>query len=442
MKSAQKLLKKRRKALFEQMGPGSIGVLFSAPQCTRNGDVHYPYRQNSDFYYLTGFDEPDAVAVFLSQGNSGKFVLFLRERNPKEEQWHGPMVGLAGARKTYGADQAFELSQVDEQLMEWMRSASKLYHALGDTAVQDNRVMRWVEALTHEESVARAGHQRPHEVVDIQPMIHEMRLFKDAHECEVMRTAAAITVKAHEAAMQACRSGAYEYMLEAALLNTFYRHGSRSPAYPSIVGAGNHACTLHYTANNGLLSAGDLVLIDAGAEYAQYAADVTRTFPVSGRFSEPQKAIYNVVLKAQQAVIASIRPGTNWREIEELAARHLTAGLLALGILKGKLDDLLNEKAYRRFFLHRLGHWLGMDVHDVGRYEIDQQWRPFEPGMVMAIEPAIYIPEGMRGVARQWRGIGVRIEDDVLVTEDGCEVLTDGLARTVDEIEALMAEAH
>lgn len=435
----KKEFSKRRHRLMQMMGHNSIAILPAAPVLTRNRDVEYAYRPDSDFFYLSGFAEPEAVIVLVPERSQGEYILFCQERNPKMEMWNGPRTGQEGACKEYEADDAFPIDDLDDILPGLLEDREKVFYTMGFSAEFDHKMMEWLNQVRQK---SRIGVHAPNEFVALDHLLHEMRLFKSRSEIKMMREAAKISVKAHRRAMLACRPGMMEYQLEAELLHEFAHHGCREPAYPSIVGGGPNGCVLHYTKNDSELQDGELVLIDAGAEKKYYASDITRTFPVSGRFSAAQKAIYEVVLTAQEAAIEMVRPSSHWNDPHHAAVRAITKGLQKLGVIKGDLRTLIKKEAYRRFFVHRTGHWLGMDVHDVGEYKIDGVWRMLEPGMVLTVEPGIYIPPGSRGVAKKWWGIGVRIEDDLLVTRDGYEILSDGAPRTVDEIETLMATAH
>ncbi|MFT3742306.1 MAG: Xaa-Pro aminopeptidase [Gammaproteobacteria bacterium] len=426
---------KRRRHLLEKLQPGSIAILVAAPEANRNSDCEYLYRQNSDFYYVTGFPEPEAVAVFIPGRKEGEFILFNRERDLLLETWNGKRAGQQGACEIYGADQAFSITQLDQELPKLMEGRSSLYYALGRRPDFDARIIKWLEKIR---AKVRRGAQAPSTVYNIEDLIHPMRLIKSSQEIAWMRKAAEISAQAHCRAMQQCRPGMREYELEAELVYTFIKNGSRAPAYNHIVGAGPNACILHYNDNNAEIASGDLVLIDAGAEYEYYAADITRTFPANGRFSPEQRAIYEVVLATQLAVIAILKPGLSWHKLEETAVQVMTEGLLNLGLLQGKLADLIKTQACKTFYLHSIGHWLGMDVHDVGSYKKNNEWRPLQTGMVFTVEPGIYIP-AHSDVDAKWWNIGVRIEDDILITATGAEVLSSGVPKTIDEIEALMS---
>jgi Xaa-Pro aminopeptidase len=427
---------RRRRRLMQMMGKGTIAILPNAQVSVRNRDVEHPYRPESDFYYLTGFDEPDAVMVLVPGRPDGEFILFCRDRDPKMELWHGPRAGLEGAQDDYQADSAWPIDKVDDFLPGLLENRGKVYYTMGSHPDFDQRITEWLKRIRGK---SRAGVHPPDEIVSLEHLVHEMRLFKDRGEVALMRRAAEISAAAHRRAMARCRPGMKEYQLEAELVHEFISHGARSPAYPSIVGVGANACILHYTANDAVLKDGDLVLIDAGAEYRGYAADITRTFPVNGRFSAAQREVYEVVLAAQLAAIAKVRPGNHWNDPHDAAVRSLTRGLVELGLLKGDIRMLIRKGAYQKFFMHRTGHWLGMDVHDVGDYKIGDTWRLLEPGMVMTVEPGLYIRGGSRGIAKKWRDIGIRIEDDVLVTRDGHEILSASAPKTVADIEAVMA---
>ena len=427
---------RRRRDLMAMMGKNSIAILTAAPERVRSRDTHFPYRQDSDFHYLSGFPEPEAVLVLLPKRREGEFILFCRERDRAREIWDGYRAGPEGARELYGADDAFPIADIDDILPGLLEGRDRVYYALGRNRAFDGRLLDWLDGIR---ARARAGAVPPEEFVDLDHLLHEMRLFKSAKELALMRKAGAISARAHCRAMRAVRPGLYEYQLQAELEHAFASEGARHPAYGSIVGGGANACVLHYVENSAPLQDGDLVLIDAGCEYQHYAADIIRTFPVNGRFSAPQQALYEVVLAAQLAAIDAVRVGSHWDEPHKATVRVITEGLVELGLLKGKVEDLIAGNAYTQFYMHRTGHWLGMDVHDVGDYKIDGEWRTLEPGMVMTVEPGIYVAPDNRKVAKKWRGIGIRIEDDVAITRKGPEVLTAGVPKTVADIEHLMA---
>jgi Xaa-Pro aminopeptidase len=431
---------RRRKRLMQMMSRASVAILPAAPERLRNRDAEYPYRQDSDFHYLTGFPEPGAVVVLIPKRKHGEYILFCRERDPHMETWHGRRAGLEGARDLYGADDAFPITDIDDILPGLLESCERIYSAMGCNPDFDRQIIGWINQLKEQ---ARAGVHSPNEFVTLDHLLHDMRLYKSRAEIAAMRRAARISATAHKRAMQVCQPGMMEYEIEAEFQYIFQRHGC-VPAYTPIVGGGENGCILHYTENNAELRDGELLLIDAGAENALYAADITRTFPIGGRFNPEQKALYELVLAAQQAAIDKVRPGNHWNKPHEAALRVLTRGLIKLGLLKGNLRTLLKEEAYRPFYMHRTGHWLGLDVHDVGDYKVGDVWRVLEPGMVLTIEPGLYIAPstkvGNRRVAKKWQGIGIRIEDDVLVTRDGCEILSRDAPKTVAEIEGLMSK--
>ena len=426
---------RRRQRLMDVMEDLSIAIIPTAPARSRNRDVEYSYRPDSDFYYLTGFDEPESVAVLAPGRPQGEFVLFCRERDPEREQWDGARAGLEGACDKYGADDAFPIADMDDILPGLLENRARVYYAMGFQPDFDQRVIGWVSRVRDR---ARAGVNSPAELVALDRILHDMRLVKSRAEVRTMQKAMDISAAAHARAMATCRPGMHEYEVEAELVHEFTRCGSRAMAYPAIVAGGANACVLHYTSNRDVLNDGDLLLIDAGAEYDCYAADITRTFPVNARFSAEQRAIYELVLASQEAAIDRVRSGNHWNQPHEAAVEVLTRGLVELGLLKGKISKLIERERYRKFFVHRTGHWLGMDVHDVGDYRIDGEWRVLEPGMVTTVEPGLYIKGGDKSVPRKWWNIGVRIEDDVLVTRGEPEVLTAAAPKAVDELEALV----
>lgn len=426
---------RRRQKLMDIMGPDTIAVLPSAPVQPRNRDVDFPYRQDSHFYYLSGFEEPESVIVLIPGREHGEFLLFCRERDLSKEIWDGYRAGLEGAINEFQADDAYPIADLDEILPGLMESKEKVYYTMGNQPAFDQHMVSW---LNHLRQGARGGKHSPTEIIELEHCLNELRLFKSAQEIKTMRQAAQTASQAHIRAMQFTRPGRWEYQVEAELIHEFMTHDCRSPAYPSIVGGGENGCILHYIENSAKLKSGDLLLIDAGGEYQYYASDITRTFPVNGRFSAEQRALYEVVLEANKAAIATVKPGNHWNQPHEVAIEKLTEGLISLGILKGERDQLIKEQAYREFFMHRTGHWLGMDVHDVGDYKIDGHWRLLEPGMVLTIEPGLYI-RNPDHVDKKWHFTGIRIEDDVLVTRNGCEVLSIDAPKEIDDIEALMA---
>ena len=430
---------RRRKALMAQMEPNSIAILPAAAVAIRNRDVEHVYRQDSDFQYLSGFPEPEAVVVLMPGREYGEYVLFCRERNPERELWDGLRAGQEGAMRDFGADDAFPINDIDEILPGLIEGRDRVYSAMGSHPEFDRHLMEWINVIR---SKAHLGAQPPNEFVALDHLLHDMRLYKSAAEIKVMREAAAVSARAHVRAMQACRAGLHEFSIEAELDYEFRKGGAKMPAYGSIVASGRNACILHYQQNDALLKDGDLVLIDAGCEIDCYASDITRTFPVSGKFSVEQKAIYELVLKSQEAAFAAIGPDKHWNQAHEATVRVITEGLVELGLLQGDVEQLIADETYKTFYMHRAGHWLGMDVHDVGDYKVGGEWRVLEVGMTLTVEPGIYISPDNQQVARKWRGIGVRIEDDVVVTKKGCEILTNGVPKSVAEIEALMADAR
>ena len=410
-----------------------IAVIPTAPEALRNGDAHYDYRHDSHFYYLSGFAEPEAVLVLVA-GETMQSVLFCREKNPEREIWDGFRFGPAAAAEHFGFDAAYPIEQLDDKLTELMANQPTLFYPLGTNAEWDTRLLKLREAV---KAKSRSGVKAPAELRDIRALIDEMRLIKDAHELDLMRRAAAISCGAHRRAMCFTRPGHYEFEVEAELLHEFCRHGARQPAYTSIVAGGANACTLHYIGNNARLNDGDLLLIDAGCEFASYASDITRTFPVNGKFSAAQKDVYEIVLAAQTAAIAAARPGNPWDAPHEAAVRVLAQGFIDLKLCQGSLEAVLESGSYKQFYMHRTGHWLGMDVHDVGEYKLGDAWRPLTPGMTLTVEPGCYIRPA-DNVPRELWNIGIRIEDDVLITAKGCEVLTQEAPKTVREIEEVM----
>ncbi|MDH3533967.1 MAG: aminopeptidase P N-terminal domain-containing protein [Gammaproteobacteria bacterium] len=424
---------RRRKQLMRMVGHGGIAILPAAPVRTRSRDVEYRFRQDSDFYYLTGFAEPNAVAVLAPGRDNGQYLLFCRERDADKEMWDGRRAGPDGAIERFGADDAFPIDDIDDILPGIMESCSRVYYTMGLYADFDTRIADWVNSLRSRES---RGVHTPQEFVALDHLLHDMRLYKSRAEISAMRRSAKVAVQAHTRAMRMVHAGLYEYEVEAEFVSEF-RRNSAWLSYSPIVGAGANACTLHYVDNNAVLQDGDLLLIDAGCELDYYASDVTRTMPVSGRFSPEQRAIYEIVLEAQLAAIDKTQKDNHWNEPHDAAVKVITRGLKKIGLLDGTLPRLIKDGAYREFFMHRTGHWLGMDVHDVGDYKVGDEWRLLESGMVTTVEPGIYIPAS-RKVPARWRNIGIRIEDDVVVTNKGPDVLSKGLAKDPDAIEALM----
>jgi len=428
----------RRARLLARMEPGSVAVIGTAPEVARNADTEYPYRHDSSFYYLTGFTEPEAVLVLLAPraDSAAQSLLFCREKHLESEIWDGYRYGPDAARDAFGFDAAFPIGALDEHIVRRLSNASALYAPLARGGEEQQR--RWFDGVR---KLARAGTVAPPVLRDLPPLVDEMRLFKDEHESAIMLRAGEISAGAHARAMRFARPGVFEYELEAELLHEFRRHGAQFPAYTPIVASGPNACVLHYNANNRRIRDGDLVLIDAGCELDGYASDITRTFPVNGRFSPAQRALYELVLAAQQAAFDAIRPGGKYHDAHDAAVRVLAQGMLDFGLLQGSLDDVLAEKKFTQFYMHGTGHWIGMDVHDVGLYRDvtrdDKPSRLLQPGMAMTVEPGIYVRPA-EGVPEQYWNIGIRIEDDVIVTDGGFQLLTGGAPKTVAEIEALM----
>lgn len=424
----------RRNALMQSMGAG-VALIPTSPEAIRNRDSHYPYRFDSYFYYLTGFAEPEAVLLLVA-GDTPKSVLFCRDKDLEREIWDGFRYGPQGAREKFGFDEAYSISQLDELAPKFIANQSRLFYSFGVDAAWDTRAAGWLNQLRAQ---GRSGITAPSEMADVRVIIDEMRLFKTVEEQELMRRAAEISAQAHKRAMQIVRPGMMEYEVEASLLHHFYQHASRSPAYSSIVAGGANACVLHYVENNQRLNDGDLLLIDAGCELEGYASDITRTFPVNGRFNVVQKDIYELVLAAQTAAIDKVRPGSHWNEPHEAALDVLVRGLIDFGLCKGSVESVLESGEYRRFYMHRTGHWLGLDVHDAGEYKkVDGSWRLLEPGMTLTVEPGCYIRPA-DDVPEHFWNIGIRIEDDALVTANGCEIMTAAVPKAVVEIEHLMA---
>lgn len=426
---------RRRRQLMRMAGDDAILILPAAAERVRSRDTHYPYRQDSDFWYLAGFPEPEAVLVLVPGRAHGESLLFCRERDPEREGWDGPRIGPEGAVETLGFDDAFPITDLDDILPGLLEGRSRVYYHFGRDQEFDLKLIGWLNRVRAQ---VRHGAQPPHEFLELGHLLDEMRLFKDRDELRLMRRASEITMQAHAAAMRVVRPGMHEYELQAEIERVFRAHDAW-PAYGSIVGAGANACVLHHVANNGPVHDGDLVLVDAGAEYRGYASDITRTFPANGRFSREQRLLHDLVGDAQAAALEQARPGVPYEAGHEAAVATLTEGLLKLGLLKGKLEKHLSEGTYKRYYRHKTGHWIGLDVHDVGEYRLDGESRLLEPGMVFTIEPGLYIAPDDTRVAAKWRGIGIRTEDDVVITRDGHKVLTGGLARSADEIEAFMA---
>ena len=429
---------RRRQALLAKMAPASAALIFAAPEVTRSADSEYPYRQNSDFWYFTGFNEPEAVLLLIkSDETHNHSVLFNRLRDKTAEIWFGRRLGQEAAPEKLGVDRALAFSEIDEQLHQLLNGLDVVYHAQGEHAYADTIVFAALDKLRRG---SRQNLAAPATLTDWRPWVHEQRLFKSEEEIVAMRRAGEITALGHTRAMEKCRPGMFEYQLEGEILHEFNRHGARFPSYNTIVGSGENGCILHYTENESQMRDGDLVLIDAGCEYKGYAGDITRTFPVNGKFSAPQLAIYDIVLESLETALQLYRPGTSMQEVTTQVVRIMVNGLVNLGILKGDVDQLITDNAHRPFFMHGLSHWLGLDVHDVGHYGKDRS-RLLEPGMVITVEPGLYIAPDA-DVPAEYRGIGIRIEDDILITADGNENLTASVVKSADDIEALMAAAR
>lgn len=420
---------------MRMMANDSIAILPASSIKVRNRDVEYDYRQDSDFLYLTGFEEPEAVAVLMPGRAQAEFILFCRERDLEMETWNGIRAGQQGAMDDYGADDAFPIGDIDEILPGLLEQRDRVFYTMGMNADFDHRLIGWINQVREK---SRGGTHTPHEIIALDHLLHDLRLFKSGVEVKKMKKAAKAAIAGHRRAMRICEPGMYEYQIQAELECEFKKAGC-STAYSSIVGGGANGCILHYTENSHILNDSDLLLIDAGAEFEGYASDITRTFPVSGTFSQAQLELYEVVLEAQYAAIDAVKPGNHWNDPHVAAVKVLTKGMVNLGILKGRPARLIKDGAYRKYYMHRTGHWLGLDVHDVGDYKIEDEWRLFEAGMALTVEPGIYIPAKSRGVPKRYWDTGIRIEDDVRVMRTGNEVLTQALVKEPDEIEALMA---
>jgi len=427
---------RRRHNLMQTMEQGSIAIVASSQELVRSRDTHFMFRQDSDFHYLCGFPEPNAVLALIPGREHGEFVLFCNDKDPQQESWHGRRIGPEAACEKYGADDAFPIDDIDEILPGMMEGRHRIYYEMGKNTGLDNQIMSWVNKIR---SQVKKGAQPPGEFIDLRHALHDMRLIKSAAEQKLMKQSAEIAADAHKRAMQVCKPGMTELEIEAELHYEFTRQGARFPAYSSIVASGDNACILHYTENQSKLKNGEMLLIDAGAEYQGYASDITRTFPINGKFTPAQKELYNLVLEAQLAAIETVKPGNHWMQPHEAAVDVLTEGMIGLGILEGDKQALIEQEAYKQYYMHKTGHWIGLDVHDVGDYSIDGEPRMLESGMVLTVEPAIYIPKDDDTVAKKYRGTGIRIEDDIVVTSDGHEVLSAGVVKTVEEIETLMS---
>ena len=420
----------RRQLLQAKLPEGFVAIVRAGELCTRNSDCDFEFRPNSHFFYLTGYAEPGAYVLI----NKTQSILFNLPKDPEKEQWDGFRHGVQGAVENFAFDKAFPLEDMDEQITNLLDGSQSVWFDFSDDVLQQ-QIVNWQQRLAKK---VRQGAQAPAQFNQLASLLGEMRLVKDAEEIVLMEKAAQISVKAHQLAMQAVKPGMKEYELEAELNYCFMKSGSRTPAYNNIVASGSNACTLHYIENNAEIKDGDLVLIDAGCELGFYASDITRTFPANGKFSEPQTALYNLVLKAQKEAIDAVVVGAKYTDFHDVAVRVLSQGLIELGLLQGELESVIEDKTYRDFYMHNTGHWIGMDVHDVGAYKIEAESRPLVPGMVVTVEPGLYVSKDNMQVDEKWRGIGIRIEDDVLVSESGPVILTHGLARDIEEIEALM----
>ncbi|HEX3250775.1 MAG TPA: Xaa-Pro aminopeptidase [Pyrinomonadaceae bacterium] len=429
------MIRPQLKEFMRRMAPKSVAIIPGAHDTRRSNDTHYRFRQDSDFFYLTGFEEPDALAVIKPEADQ-KYTLFVRPRDPEREIWDGRRAGVDGAKSDFGADEAFPTAEFDAKLAEFLDGAEVLYYRLGMDQDLDNTIIKEIARMRGSN---RKPIHPPQTIIDPATIVHEMRVLKSGDEIEIMQKAADIAAEAHCEAMKAAKPGMQEYQLEALIEQIFRKHGASGPAYTSIVGAGPNATVLHYINNDGELRDGELLLVDAGAEYKGYASDITRTFPINGRYTPPQRDIYDLVLKAQMACVEMVRPGVTHDQLKQRSIEILTEGMVELGLLEGKVEDLIKEKKYEKFYMHGLGHMLGIDVHDVGRYYYGTESRALEPGVVMTVEPGIYIAPDTKDIPEKYLGIGVRIEDDVLCTSNGPRVLTTKVPKQAEEIEALIS---
>ena len=428
-------LKRRRRSLMRTMGDNSIAVIPTSRVAYRNRDTEYPFRADSNFLYLSGFTEPEALMVLVPNRKAGQYIMFCRERDPTMETWHGRRLGVEDAPEALGADDAFPIGDIDDILPGLLEGKQSVFHTLGKDQHFDAQLLGWL----NEARSARPAGGEPDAFVSLDYHLHEMRIYKSRSELQQMKSAARVSAAAHLTAMQACKPGMKEYELEAVLIGEYTKQGG-CHAFAPIVGGGENGCILHYTENCDVLNEKELVLIDSGAEIAHYAGDITRTFPVGGKFSAVQREVYECVLEANLAAIAKVKPGNHWNDPHDAAVKVLVRGLRDMGILKGKLPQLIKDQAYRPYYMHRTGHWLGLDVHDVGEYKIDNEWRLLEPGMVLTIEPGLYLDDS-RKIPKRYRNIGIRVEDDVVVTNDGHEVLTADVPKSIEGIEAVMLQA-
>jgi Xaa-Pro aminopeptidase len=422
----------RRDLLADKVLEDSAIIVSAASVKSRISDTEYSYRQDSNFYYLSGYEEPESLILIRPNQDKERFIIFCRDRDPLREQWDGFRTGQEGVIQDYGADAAYSINSIDEIMPKLLEGAKNIYFSMSAPCGVDAKISSWVEDIRKN---TRSGAEPPQNLLSLDSILHEMRLIKESDEMDLMKQAANITTEAHIRAMQSVRPGMYEYQLEAEYLYAFNKNGARSPAYNSIVGGGNNSCILHYVENNAELQDGDLVLVDAGCEYQYYASDVTRTFPVNGKFSPEQREIYSIVLEAHKQSMEQAKPGNKWNLMHDKSVEVIVEGLLSIGLLQGSRDEIIDKGEYSKFYMHRIGHWLGMDVHDVGSYKQDGDWRPLEEGMVMTVEPGIYILDSMEGVDDKWKGIGVRIEDDIAITDSGFEILTPDVPRTIEEVE-------
>ncbi|HCU05927.1 MAG: Xaa-Pro aminopeptidase [Gammaproteobacteria bacterium GWE2_42_36] len=433
----QSIFKERRRQLLANMLPDSIAILFTAPEHVRNGDEYFSFRPSSDFYYLTGFNEPEAVAIFLKTGEQEKFILFNRVRDPHFEQWFGYRLGQMGAIEQLGADEAHAVHTLNEKMPILLSQAKHLYYAFGLYPQFDQQLDQWLYEIR---SQIRSGLNAPYQMINVESILHEMRLLKSPEEIKLMEKSASINVQAHLRAMKLCQAGRYEYEVEAELIHEFKRQNAREETFGTIIASGENSCILHYRANDRQIRSGDLVLVDSGCEYFYYGSDMTRTYPANGRFTVEQKMIYELVLRMQAAGLACMKPGNAWNQAQEAAIRVLTEGLCDLGLLKGDVDGLIEQEAYFPFYMHRFSHWLGLDGHDAGSYKVDGIWRPLQSGMMLSAEPGLYIKAGMKNVDERWWNIGVRIEDMVLITKTGYSLLSAEMPKEIDAIEQAMAD--
>ena len=428
------MIRRQLEEFMRRMAPKSVAIIPGAHDTRRSNDTHFRFRQDSDFLYLTGFEEPDSLAVIKPEAEK-KYTLFVRPRDPEREIWDGRRAGIEGAKSEFGAEESFPIAEFESKLAEFLDGADVLYYRLGVDSDLDNTIIKEISRMR---SLSRKPIHPPQTIIDPGTIVHEMRVLKSDDEISIMQASADIAAEAHCEAMKVVRPGMQEYQIEALIEQVFRRHGASGPAYTSIVGGGPNATVLHYINNDGELRDGDLLLLDAGAEYKGYASDITRTFPINGRYTNAQRDIYDLVLKAQMACVEMVRPGVTHDQLKQHSIEVLTEGMVELGLLEGKTEELIKEKKYEKFYMHGLGHMLGIDVHDVGRYYYGTESRALEPGVVMTVEPGIYIAPNTKDVPEKYLGIGVRIEDDVLCTNNGPRVLTTKVPKHAEEIEALM----